>query len=91
MNNERGAPIPYAVKNTHIRVPTVAQWVNDPACLCDVTSSITGSVQWVKGSDTATAAAAVASIHSLAGELPYDKGVTIEKKKIWSSHVAQRK
>ena len=31
-------------KSLHSEVPTVAQWVNDPACFC----GIAGLVQWVK-------------------------------------------
>ena len=29
-------------------ITSVVQWVNDPACLCSVASSIPGPVQWVK-------------------------------------------
>lgn len=29
-------------------VPTVARWVNDPACLYGVAGSIPGLVQWLK-------------------------------------------
>ena len=31
-----------------VGVPTVVQWVNDPACLCDSTDFILGPAQWVK-------------------------------------------
>ena len=45
-------------------------------------------VQWVKGSDVATAAA---QNHSLTWKLPYAVGAAIKRKKIGSTVVAQGK
>ena len=35
-------------KKNEIGVPSVVQWVNNPACLCGGASWILGLVQWVK-------------------------------------------
>ena len=34
--------------HTHIGVPTVAQWVKTPCCLCEDAGSISGLTQWLK-------------------------------------------
>ena len=39
----------YSWKKHPPRIPVVAQWVNDPVCLCGVAGSIPSLVQWVKG------------------------------------------
>ena len=35
-------------KSGFLRVLPVAQWINDPACLCGGAGSIPGLAQWVK-------------------------------------------
>ena len=61
----------------------MVQWVNDPACLCGITSSIPGKHSGLgSGTSTAEVKATVApQIQSLAQEFLYAAGVAEKEKK----------
>ena len=56
------------IKLSIIGVPSVAQWVKNPAAVTQVIEEVTFPGAGVKGSGIVTA---MARIQSLAGELPY--------------------
>ena len=67
-----------------IGVPTLAQWVRGPVCLCRGAGLIPGSVQcglriWIAAA--VVYVVALARIQSLAWELPYAMGAALKKKK----------